>query len=143
MHSWKRFSVWSAGVQTHLDSHQHVHLREPVRTAVLDQSRRLQVPARDCGPDIRYCGDFYGQTGTGEPWPANITVEAFVRIVNGLRPGVTELGCHPGENADFDSVYRGRADGGGASSLRFGGPQGANGGRRAIGNVFLGRCGSA
>ena len=91
---------------THLDSHQHVHLRKPVRTAVLEQSQRLQVPARGCGPDIRHCGDFYGQTGTGEPWPANITVEAFVRIVQGLPPGVTELGCHPGENGDFDSVYR-------------------------------------
>jgi predicted glycoside hydrolase/deacetylase ChbG (UPF0249 family) len=78
----------------------------PVRTVALEQSLRLQVPARDCGPDIRYCDDFYGQPGTGEPWPANITVEALVRIVNGLPPGVTELSCHPDENADFDSVYR-------------------------------------
>ena len=142
MHSWKRFSVWSAGVQTHLDSHQHVHLREPVRTAVLEQSRRLQVPARDFGRDIRYCGDFYGQTGTGEPWPANITVEAFVRIVNGLRPGVTELGCHPGENADFDSVYRVER----TEEVRVlcdSAVRRAHGGRRAIGTGFPGRCGSA
>ena len=91
---------------SHLDSHQHVHLHEPVRTIVLEESQRLQMPLRACRSDISYCGDFYGQTGTGEPWPEGITVDALVRIINELGPGVTELSCHPGEDDDFDSVYR-------------------------------------
>jgi len=91
---------------THLDSHQHVHLHEPARSAVLEAAESLQVPARACTVDVRYCGDFYGQTGRGEPWPEGITVDALVRIITELGPGTTELSCHPGEGDDFDSVYR-------------------------------------
>jgi predicted glycoside hydrolase/deacetylase ChbG (UPF0249 family) len=91
---------------THLDSHQHVHLQEPARTIVLEVAERLGVPTRACTPGIAYCGDFYGQSGTGEPWPQGITVAALVRIIEDLAPGTTELGCHPGEDDDFDSVYR-------------------------------------
>ncbi len=91
---------------THLDSHQHVHLHEPVRTAVLDAARTLGVPVRSCTAGLRYCGDFYGQTGTGEPWPEGVTVANLRRIIATLGPGVTELGCHPGEGDDAESVYR-------------------------------------
>ena len=90
----------------HLDSHQHVHLQEPVRTILLEEAARLSVPTRACTPGISYSGDFYGQSGKGEPWPEGITLEALVRIIESLGPGVTELGCHPGEDDDFDSVYR-------------------------------------
>lgn len=91
---------------SHLDSHQHVHLSEPVRSVVLHEAQRLQVPVRGCAMGVHYCGDFYGQSGTGEPWPEGITVDALVRIIHGLDAGITELGCHPGEDDDFDSVYR-------------------------------------
>ncbi len=91
---------------THLDSHQHVHLHEPARSAVLEAAQSLQVPTRACTADVRYCGDFYGQTGIGEPWPEGITVDALVRVIAELGPGTTELSCHPGEGDDFDSVYR-------------------------------------
>lgn len=91
---------------SHLDSHQHVHLQEPVRTILLEEGQRLQVPTRGCSTEVSYCGDFYGQTGKGEPWPEGITRDALVRILQGLGVGVTELSCHPGENDDFDSVYR-------------------------------------
>jgi predicted glycoside hydrolase/deacetylase ChbG (UPF0249 family) len=90
---------------SHLDSHQHVHLQEPVRTIVLEVARSLEVPTRACGPGPRYCGEFYGQTGRGEPWPEGITVDALVQIIIELASGVTELSCHPGEGDDFDSVY--------------------------------------
>lgn len=91
---------------THVDSHQHVHLREPTRSVVLETVRPLGIPVRGCVPAVRYCGAFYGQTGRGEPWPKGITVESLVRLVADLPAGVTELGCHPGEDADFDSPYR-------------------------------------
>lgn len=91
---------------THVDSHQHVHLQEPTRSVVLEAVRPLGIPVRECQPAVRYCGDFYGQTGRGEPWPEGITVATLMHLVAGMPAGVTELSCHPGEDADFDSSYR-------------------------------------
>jgi chitin disaccharide deacetylase len=91
---------------SHLDSHQHVHLREPARAAVAAEGERLGVPVRHLTPAIRYCGAFYGQTETGEPWPEAITFEALERLVRALPPGVTELCCHPAEPDDLASSYR-------------------------------------
>ena len=90
---------------THLDSHQHVHLREPARSALRAISDRLGVPLRHFGP-VRYCGDFYGQTETGEPLPEAITEEGLTAILTRLQDGVTELCCHPGDPEDLVSSYR-------------------------------------
>jgi chitin disaccharide deacetylase len=90
---------------SHLDSHQHVHREEPVRSIMLATSRRLGVPLRSFSPWVRYCGSFYGQTGTGEPLPSAISAEALVTILCGLPEGVTELGCHPGYADDLRSQY--------------------------------------
>jgi len=84
---------------THLDSHQHVHRDEPVRSLVLAAGRRLRVPVRQLGA-VAYCGDFYGQTGKGDPYPQAITVEALEAVLRGLPDGWTELGCHPGLGVD-------------------------------------------
>ncbi len=89
---------------THLDSHQHAHQKEPVRSAVAEVARGLGVPVRGWG--VRYCGDFYGQTDDGTPLPEILCVEGLVRILEGLPPGVTELGCHPGLGDDLDTMYR-------------------------------------
>lgn len=90
---------------SHLDSHQHVHLNEPVRSILVEAGLRLGVPVRDQSSEVGYSGAFYGQTGKGEPWPDGITVNGLLRFFATLPPGVTELGCHPGLDADFDSVY--------------------------------------
>jgi chitin disaccharide deacetylase len=90
---------------THLDSHQHVHLREPARSVLRAAAHRLGVPLRHDGP-VRYCGDFYGQTETGEPLPEAITEEALEAILARLPEGVTELCCHPGDPDDLVSSYR-------------------------------------
>lgn len=90
---------------THVDSHQHAHKHEPVRTAVLDVARTLDVPVRDSSPAVRYCGAFYGQTATGEPLPDAITVPRLVTLLKRLAPGVTEFGCHPGVGNDAGSTY--------------------------------------
>jgi predicted glycoside hydrolase/deacetylase ChbG (UPF0249 family) len=90
---------------THLDSHQHRHLEEPVRSVVVETGRRLGVPVRGCTPGITYRGDFYGQLGTGEPYPEAITVEALVRLVSSLPDGITELGCHPAAEPEEGSTY--------------------------------------
>lgn len=91
---------------THLDSHQHVHRDDPVRSVVARAGRALSVPVRDVTPGITYCGAFYGQDGKGWPFPEAITVDALVRLIGELPAGVTELGCHPGDPIDLDNVYR-------------------------------------
>jgi predicted glycoside hydrolase/deacetylase ChbG (UPF0249 family) len=91
---------------THLDSHQHVHSREPVRSVLVKAATELGIPLRHCEPRIRYCGEFYGQGDQSEPRPSAIDVDALVAVLKRVPEGVTELACHPAEAIDFDSVYR-------------------------------------
>jgi chitin disaccharide deacetylase len=91
---------------SHLDSHQHVHRKEPVRSIMLQAARDLGVPLRECTPTIRYCGDFYGQEADGSPLPNGITIDGLKRTLVSLPEGVTEMGCHPGYGDDLQSVYR-------------------------------------
>lgn len=90
---------------THIDSHQHVHRREPVRSILLERGERLGVPLRGCDARVRYCGDFYGRTGKDEPFPEGIALERLLDILARLPAGVTELGCHPGRREDDGSPY--------------------------------------
>jgi chitin disaccharide deacetylase len=92
---------------THLDTHQHVHLKyPPVLQALGPPGQRLGVPVRGLSPGIAYSGVFYGQDGKGAPAPDLITADALVKLIEALPPGVTELGCHPASEADRDWVYR-------------------------------------
>jgi predicted glycoside hydrolase/deacetylase ChbG (UPF0249 family) len=90
---------------THLDSHQHVHAQEPVRTVLRELARRLGGPVRHDTPGIRYCGRFYGQMADGAPLPEEIGVQRLLRLLAELPRGCTELACHPGEGDDLDSTY--------------------------------------
>jgi predicted glycoside hydrolase/deacetylase ChbG (UPF0249 family) len=90
---------------THIDSHQHVHNEEPVRSIVLEMAANLGIPLRNYSPEVRYCPDFYGQTADGSPLPRNITVDRLIEILAALPPGITELGCHPGEGNDLHTMY--------------------------------------
>jgi predicted glycoside hydrolase/deacetylase ChbG (UPF0249 family) len=91
----------------HIDSHQHVHLREPARSVVLEAALELRAPVRDCTPEIRYCGRFYGQTAEGATYAAGITSDALIEILSQLPPGITELACHPGEGEVPHTTYIG------------------------------------
>jgi predicted glycoside hydrolase/deacetylase ChbG (UPF0249 family) len=91
---------------THLDSHQHVHRTEPVLSIMLGEARKLGVVLRGYGPGVRYCREFYGQSGRGSPYPKGISVGGLLEILTNLPPGTTELGCHPGLGDDVESVYR-------------------------------------
>jgi predicted glycoside hydrolase/deacetylase ChbG (UPF0249 family) len=88
---------------THLDSHQHTHMSEPVATVAAGLAAELEIPLRARG--IRYEGGFYGQSGKGEPYPAGIEAERLVELIEALPPGRTELGCHPGIGDDTGSSY--------------------------------------
>jgi len=91
---------------THLDSHQHLHRNEPVRSVLLGTARQIGVPLRECNDTVRFCGDFYGQTGEGDPFPEGITVENLLKILAELKPGWTELSCHAGDDDMLDSTYK-------------------------------------
>lgn len=90
---------------THIDSHQHVHLREPVRSVLLEIAGELAIPLRHCSSEVRYCGDFYGQTATGASLPDALSMNRLITILAGIGPGLTELGCHPGLGNDLDTMY--------------------------------------
>lgn len=90
---------------THLDSHQHVHERQPARSVLEQWARRLCVPLRGTG-DIRYEGRFYGQTVDGSALPEAITVDALVALLHDLPVGVSEMCCHPAAAVDVDTMYR-------------------------------------
>jgi chitin disaccharide deacetylase len=90
---------------THIDSHQHVHCREPVRSIVIGIAAELRAPLRHVTPAVRYCGDFYGQTAQGEPVRDRVAASALVALLHRLPDGLTELGCHPGYADDVESMY--------------------------------------
>jgi chitin disaccharide deacetylase len=90
---------------THLDSHHHVHLQEPLRRVAQEWGAELCVPLRSVSGGVVYRGEFHGQSGRGEAWPAGITADALGRLIASVAPGMTELGCHPGDGAAGASVY--------------------------------------
>ncbi|HLH63578.1 MAG TPA: ChbG/HpnK family deacetylase [Ktedonobacteraceae bacterium] len=90
----------------HLDSHQHVHREEPVQSIVTGIGEKLAIPVRHFSPQIGYRGEFYGQTEEGEPYTETISVDALIKTLEALPPGITELCCHPGYGDDLDTMYR-------------------------------------
>ena len=91
---------------THLDSHQHVHIEEPVRSILDAFAGELDVPLRHRSSLVRYDGRFYGQTGTGDPLIESISTTHLVEIMRGLPEGVTEVACHPGFADHLVTMYR-------------------------------------
>lgn len=90
---------------THLDSHQHVHRQEPVRSIVAAIGHRLGAPVRHFNPVVGYCGDFYGQDEKGLSYPDLVSAAGLIAVLEQIPAGVTELGCHPGEADLPDTMY--------------------------------------
>jgi len=96
---------------THIDSHQHTHLKEPARAVVAAMANELGCPLRSCDSEITYVGNFYGQTSDGVALPELISVAGLINILRGLPSGICELSCHPGFADDLKTMYqRERAD---------------------------------
>ena len=102
----ERFRVLLGRDPTHLDSHQHVHRAEPVRSIVEAVVTELGVPLRHSSTQIRYNGKFYGQTRNGDAVPNAISTERLVELLRMLPEGVTELACHPGYADDLATMYQ-------------------------------------
>lgn len=94
-HQVEKFQTLFGRPPTHLDSHQHVHQRSPVREVLTTVAADLGVVVRGTGV-VRYVGDFYGQLSKGDPHHDAITVEALVALLGSLPAGVNEIACHPG-----------------------------------------------
>ena len=91
---------------THLDSHQHVHRSAPAKAVLADVAAELAIPLRHFCPSISYCGDFFGQSNTGERHLEALSVGALIGILGNLPRGTTELACHPGYAHDLATTYR-------------------------------------
>ena len=100
-----RFEQLMGRPPSHLDSHQHVHRNEPVRSELLRAGELLGVPVRHLTPGIAYSGAFFGHDGRETSLPEALTVEALVRVIDELPLGVTELACHPAAEVDHESSY--------------------------------------
>ena len=91
---------------THINSHQEVHLREPLRSIALNLSESLGVPLRHLCPDVHYCMTFYGQTTKGQPLHSCISLDRLIEILSTLPNGLTVLPCHPGYADDLNTMYQ-------------------------------------
>lgn len=81
---------------THLDSHKHVHETDEAFGAAAEVlAAELEVPLRNRG--IRYERRFYGRKA--------ISPEHLIRLIEGLQPGWTEIGCHPAAGPVPTSSY--------------------------------------
>ena len=79
----------------HIDSHHHVHSRFNVARVFLDAGLRYRVPVRGFS-DVMSVGRFYGQPEFGKTDLSTIAVDAFLTLLQSLKPGVSEISCHPG-----------------------------------------------
>jgi predicted glycoside hydrolase/deacetylase ChbG (UPF0249 family) len=91
---------------SHINSHQHVHMREPLRSIAIKLSRELEVPLRGLVPGVHYSMNFYGQTHDGRSLPSHIALERLIEILSVLPDGLTVLPCHPGYADDLKTMYR-------------------------------------
>jgi chitin disaccharide deacetylase len=101
----ERFRALVGCNPTHLDSHHHRHRGTTLLPIFRSVAQELDVPLRHIDR-IRFCGDFYGHDGAGQPDPGSITPAALISVFEGLPNGVTELGCHPGYTDGLDTWYR-------------------------------------
>jgi predicted glycoside hydrolase/deacetylase ChbG (UPF0249 family) len=88
----------------HLDSHQHAHRSEPLRSILGRVAKELRVPLR-FHSRFQYFGGFYGQGREGSPLPDAISPRALQAAIAELPDGAAELCCHPAAQLDFQSSY--------------------------------------
>ncbi len=100
----ERFRCVVGAAPSHLDSHQHVHREEPVRSVAIGAATALGIPLREHS-SARYCGAFYGQGRHGASFPETITPAALAKLIRKLEPGVTEIACHPAVQAEPFTSY--------------------------------------
>jgi chitin disaccharide deacetylase len=89
------FSRLTGGPPTHIDSRHHVHDRFNVARVFLDASARSGAPLRGFS-HVVYIGGFHGKAPDGRTDLRRISVDSLATLITSARPGLSELGCHPG-----------------------------------------------
>jgi predicted glycoside hydrolase/deacetylase ChbG (UPF0249 family) len=89
---------------SHIDSHQHAHRTDPLRSVLMEIAHMISVPLR-LYSNVHYCSGFYGQMADGTSLSDHISIKALKNLLTELAPGTTELGCHPAKIVDFDGMY--------------------------------------
>jgi predicted glycoside hydrolase/deacetylase ChbG (UPF0249 family) len=106
----ERFVKLTGRAPTHIDSHHHVHGLLNVADIFLDLGARYGVPIRGFS-DVMFVGRFWGRGVNGERDPAHISTDYLISLLRSLRPGVSELSCHPGyADAQSDGDYNGERE---------------------------------
>jgi chitin disaccharide deacetylase len=85
----------TGGPPDHIDSHHHVHRLFNVASLFLAAGRRHRVPVRGFS-DVVFLGRFYGQPELGKTDMSKISVDTLLTLLRSVRPGVSEVSCHPG-----------------------------------------------
>lgn len=89
----------------HIDSHHHMHRLFNVARLFLVAGRRYNVPVRGFS-DVVFVGRFWGQPEFGKSDLSKISVEVMVAMLRAVKPGVTEISCHPGyAESRPDAIY--------------------------------------
>lgn len=94
-----RFLELTGRLPTHLDSHHHSHRHPVVCDALIALARDHDLPVRNASPGIRerlrregvattdfFVEDFFGN---------DARLDTLIEILGGIRPGITEIMCHP------------------------------------------------
>lgn len=89
----------------HIDSHHHLHRLFNVARLFLAAGRRYSVPVRGFS-DVVYVGRFYGQPEFGKTDLSKISPEIMMAMLRAVKPGVSEISCHPGRlETRPDAIY--------------------------------------
>ena len=90
---------------THIDSHQHVHMKESIMPIVIGIAEELGINLRNCNTTVKTCGKFYGQLDDGSPFPYGTSINRLQELISEIEDGITELCCHPCLGNDIQSMY--------------------------------------
>ncbi|HUF71963.1 MAG TPA: ChbG/HpnK family deacetylase [Gammaproteobacteria bacterium] len=89
---------------SHIDTHHNIHRQPQLRPLFVEFADMHGILLREHSP-VRYYSGFYGQWD-GESHPEHVSPSQLVTVLETeIRPGFTELACHPGYAADYDSTY--------------------------------------
>jgi predicted glycoside hydrolase/deacetylase ChbG (UPF0249 family) len=101
----ERFCQLADRPPTHVDSHRNVHRHPAARRAFREVAAGAGLPLREHARPA-YVSSFYGQWG-GRTHPEQLSVAGLIRLLAGLPPGWSEVGCHPGyADRELRSSYR-------------------------------------
>ena len=100
-----RFLDLTGKLPTHIDSHHHIHREFNVAHFFIELGRHHGLPLRGYS-DVVYVGGFYGQWEHGQSDETHIDVASLVSLLRSVKPGFTEIACHPGYvTGGFVSTY--------------------------------------